>query len=204
MVVLAIGFLPASAVIAAAPVWHLDGVADPVQTVPIVLMHSFSLYSMTATRDLVTVTLLTTALGSGCSILRAMSDATATLGPRFISKPLWSRILLIFLASVVSTRGQSLVDMMVDLNMVYLAAVIPLLGVRLLHVRSSDIAVNASIATGCGIAVTCYLIRFTGFVAMPEATPLFLAPPLSLAVMLAPQMWEALASSKSHQPPGPG
>jgi SSS family solute:Na+ symporter len=204
MVVFAIGFLPASAVIAAVPIWHLDGVADPVQTVPIVLMHSFSLYSMTATRDLVTVTLLTTALGSGCSILRAMSDATATLGPRFISRPLWSRNLPILLASVISLRGQSLVDMMVDLNMVYLAAVGPLLGLGLLRIRVSDKAANASIAAGCGIALICYLIRWTGFVAMPEATPLFVAPPLAFAVMLAPQMWETLASSKSNQRPGPG
>ena len=203
MVVFAIGFLPASAVIAAGPIWHLDGVADPVQTVPIVLMHSFSLYSMSATRDLVTVILLTTALGSGCSILRAMSDATATLGPRFITKPLWSRSLPIVLASLVSMRGQSLVDMMVDLNMVYLAAVGPLLGLGLLRVRVSDKAANASIAAGCGIAVTCYLIRCTGLVAMPEATPLLVSPPLSLLVMLAPQMWTSLAASKSKQPSGP-
>jgi SSS family solute:Na+ symporter len=203
IILFAVGFLPASAVIAAVPIWHLDGVADPVQTVPIVLMHSFSLYSMSAPRDLVTVILLTTALGSGCSILRAMSDATATLGPRIITKPLWSRSLLIVLASLVSIRGQSLVDMMVDLNMVYLAAVGPLLGLGLLRVRVSDKAANASIATGCGIAVTCYLIRWTGVVAMPEATPLFVSPPLCLAVMLAPQMWAAFASSKPNQPPGP-
>jgi SSS family solute:Na+ symporter len=203
IVVFAIGLLPASAVIAAVPIWHLDGVADPVQTVPVVLMHSFSLYSMSATQDLVTVILLTTALGSGCSILRAMADATATLCPRFISRPLWPRILPILLASVVSMRGQSLVDMMVDLNMVYLAAVGPLLGLGLLRVRVSDKAANASIAAGCGIAVTCYLIRWTGFVAMPEATPLFVSPTLSFLVMLAPQMWTSLAASKSEQPPGP-
>jgi SSS family solute:Na+ symporter len=202
MVVFGIGFLPASAVIAAVPIWHLDGVADPVQTVPIVLMHSLSLYSMSTTRYLVTVVLFTTALGSGCSILRAMSDATATLGPRIITKSLWSRSLLIFLASLVSMRGQSLVDMMVDLNMVYLAAVGPLLGLGLMRVHVSDKAAKASIAAGCGIAVTCYLIRWTGIVAMPEVTPLFVAPPLCLAVMLAPSMWTAFASSKPNQPPG--
>jgi SSS family solute:Na+ symporter len=203
MVVFTIGFLPASAVIAAVPIWNPDGVADPVQTVPIVLMHSFSLYSMSTTRDLVTVILLTTALGSGCSILRAMCDAAATLGPRFITKPLWSRSLPIVLASLVSMRGQSLVDMMVDLNIVYLAAVGPLLGLGLLRVRVSDKAAKASIATGCGIAVTCYLIRWMGVVAMPEATPLFVAPPLAFAVMLAIQMWNALALSKPNLPPGP-
>jgi solute:Na+ symporter, SSS family len=202
MVVFTIGFLPASAVIAAVPIWHLDGVADPVQIVPIVLMHSFSLYSMSATRDLVIFIPLTTALGSGCSILRAMSDATATLGPRIIAKPLWSRSFPIVLASLVSMRGQSLVDMMVDLNMVYLAAVGPLLGLGLVRVHVSDKAAKASIAAGCGIAVTCYLIRWTGIVAMPEVTPLFVAPPLCLAVMLAPSMWTAFASSKPNQPPG--
>ncbi len=202
IVVFAIGFLPASAVIADVPIWHLDVVADPVQTVPIVLMHGLSLYSMGATRDLVTVILLTTALGSGCSILRAMSDATATLGPRFITKPLWSRSLPIVLASLVSLRGQSLVDMMVDLNMVYLAAVGPLLGLGLLRVRVSDKAANASIAIGCGVAVTCYLIRWTGIAAVPEATPLFVSPPLCLATMVAFRMWEVSASSKSPRPTG--
>lgn len=203
IVVCAIGFLPAVAVIAAAPVWHLETVADPVQTVPIILMHSFSIYSLKAARDLVTVILLTTALGSGCSILRAMSGATVPLEPRFLSKPLWSRILPIFLASVVSMRGQSLVDMMVDLNMVYLAAVGPLLGLGLLRVRMSDKVADASILTGCGVTVTCYLIRWTGIVVMPEATPLFVSTPLCFTVMLAPQMWAAFASRKSNQPPGP-
>jgi solute:Na+ symporter, SSS family len=93
--------------------------------------------------------------------------------------------------------------MMVDLNMVYLAAVGPLLGLGLLRVRVSDKAADASIAAGCGIAVTCYLIRWTGFVAMPEATPLFVSPTLSSLVMLAPQMWTSLAASKSNQPPEP-
>ncbi|WP_051888216.1 hypothetical protein [Caballeronia sordidicola] len=203
MVVFTIGFLPASAVIAADPIWHLDVVADPAQTVPIVLMRGLSLHPTSATRDLVTVILLTTALGSGCSILRVMSDATATLGPRFITKPLWSRSLPIVLASLVSMRGQSIVDTMVDLGMVYLAAVGPLLGLGLMRIRVSDKAANASIATGCGIAVTCYLIRWTGVVAMPEATPLFVSPPLCLAVLLAPQMWTAFASSKSNQPVDP-
>lgn len=200
IVVFTIAFIPASAVISAAPILHLAEVADPVQTVPIVLMHSFSFYSTGVTRDIITAILLTTALGSGCSILRAMSDATATLGSRFISKPLWSYILPIFLASVVSIRGQSLVDMIVDLNMVYLTAVGPLLGLGLLRVRVSDKAANTSIATGCGIAATCYLLRWTGFIAMPETTPLLVSSLLSFTVMLALQISGAFASSRPNHP----
>ncbi|MFT4507387.1 hypothetical protein [Caballeronia sp. 15711] len=201
IVVSAIGFLPAVVVLTTEPVWHIEALADPVQTVPIVLMHSFSHFSTGLTRDIITITLLTTALGSGCSILRAMSDAIATLGPRFFSKWLWLRILPIFLASAVSMHGQSLVDMMVDLDMVYLAAVSPLLGLGLLRVPVSDKAANASIVAGCCIAVTCYLMRWMGLVAIPEATSLFISPPICLTVMLASLMRTTFSTYKQNEPP---
>ncbi|MGF6641294.1 hypothetical protein [Paraburkholderia sp. MM6662-R1] len=177
-----IGFLPASAVIAAAPVWHLEHVVDPVQVVPIVLMHTLSSYAVSAASGLVVAVLGLTALGAGCSILRAMAEAMATLGPPSMTGPIWSRVLPVVLGSLVTTREQSLVDMMIDLNMVYIAAVGPLLIFGLLHTSVSHATANATMVTGICIAMTCYLMRWTGATEIPEAAPMLFALPTSLAI----------------------
>lgn len=101
-----IGFLPASAVIAASPVWHLQFLADPVQVIPFVLMHTLSAYVPSTARALVIVVLLATALGAGCSILRAMTDAAVSLGPHSAARPIWSRVLSIALGTLVAKHGQ--------------------------------------------------------------------------------------------------
>jgi len=180
--VFVIGFLPASAVIAASRAWHLKHVADPVQIVPIVLIHTFSSYSVTATRCLIITALVTTALGAGCSILRAVSDATATFSPGSIIQPLWSRALPIALASFVAMRGQSLIDMMVDLNMVYIAAVGPLLIFWQLRTPVSNAVANVAMTSGCGIALSCYLMHWMGITAVPDAAPILFALPTSTAI----------------------
>jgi len=181
-----IGFLPASAVVAASPVWHLQHLADPVQIIPVVLIHTLSGHSANTATALVTVVLLTTALGAGCSILRAMTDATASLAPRSSARPIWSRVVPIALGTIVAIHGQSLVDMMVDLNMVYISAVGPLVGFTLLNRRISDRWANATLAIGSGVAIAIYLARRAGLTTIPETDPLtfFLSPLLLIAVML--------------------
>lgn len=200
-IVFAIGFLPASTVVATSQVWHLDQVVDPVQTIPVVLIHTLSSYTMSATRNLVIAMLVTTALGAGCAILRAMSDATATLGPRTITRPIWSRVLPVLFGSLVASRGQSLVGMMVDLNVVYITAVGPILSLALLNEHVSDRTANAAITAGCGIAMACYLIRWTGIAAIPEATSLLFALPLSLVVALASRPRTNASSSEPDRSP---
>lgn len=180
--VFVIGFLPASAVIAASRAWRLEHVADPIQIVPIVLMHTLSSYSVTAARCFVITVLVTTALGAGGSILRAMTDAAATFSPTFTIQPMWSRALPIALASFVAIRGQSLIDMMVDLNMVYIAAVGPLLILWQLRTRVSNAVANVAMATGCGIALSCYLMRWMGMTAISDAAPILFALPTSTAI----------------------
>ncbi|WMY09521.1 hypothetical protein [Paraburkholderia phenoliruptrix] len=184
--VLLIGFLPASAVIAASPVWHLQHLADPVQVIPVMLMHTLSGYSTTAVRTLVIIVLLTTALGAGCSILRAMTDATASLGPRSAARPIWSRVLPIALGTLVARHGQSLVDMMVDLNMVYITAVGPLVGFTLLNRRISDRWANATLVIGSGMAMAIYFAKWTGLTTIPVTNPLIVSflPLLLIAVLL--------------------
>lgn len=181
-----VGFLPASAVIAASPVWHLQRLADPVQVIPLVLIRTLSGHSANTARTLVIVVLLSTALGAGCSILRAMTDATTFLGLRSTARPIWSRVLPIVLGTIVATHGQSLVNMMVDLNMVYITAVGPLLVITLLNRRISDGWANATLAIGGSIAIALYFARWTGLTAIPETNPLTASflPVLLIAALL--------------------
>lgn len=181
-----IGFLPASAVVAASPAWHLQHLVDPVQVIPVVLIHTLSGPSANTARTLVIVVLLTTALGAGCSILRAMTDATASLGPRSSARPIWSRVVPIALGTIVSIRGQSLVDMMIDLNMVYITAVGPLVGFALLNRRISDRWANATLAIGCSMAIAIYFVKWTGLTTIPETNPLtvYFLPLLLISILL--------------------
>ncbi|MFP3561913.1 hypothetical protein SB861_66660, partial [Paraburkholderia sp. SIMBA_049] len=61
--------------------------------------------------------------------------------------------------------------MMVDLNVVYIAAVSPLLSLSLLRVRVSDGAAKAALATACSISMASYLFRWVAAASLPEAAP---------------------------------
>ncbi|KWF06422.1 hypothetical protein WT55_21275 [Burkholderia pseudomultivorans] len=180
-----IGFLPASAVIAASSGWHLQRLADPVQVIPVILMHTISGNSVKTARMLVIVVLLATALGAGCSILRAMTAATASLGSHSAMRSVWSRALPIALGTLVAKHGQSLVDMMIDLNMVYITAVGPLLGFTLLNRRISDRCANATLTIGGAISIAVYFARWTGLTTVPETSPLTVSfLPLAVIVVV--------------------
>jgi SSS family solute:Na+ symporter len=196
--VFGIGFLPAAAVIATGVTGQWQQVADPVQIFPVLLMHS--LPDIRAARDLVIIMLVTTALGSASSILRAMSDATATLGPPSITRSVWSRAVPVILGTLVASRPQSLVDMMVDLNVVYIAAVGPLLALSALRVRVSDGAANAAIATACTISMGGYMIRYTASASLPEAAPLILSLMAALAVAVLYRPRVIIPSCESERP----
>jgi solute:Na+ symporter, SSS family len=110
-------------------------------------------------------------LGAGCSILRAMTDATTALGPHSAGPPIWSRVLPIALGTIVAIHGHSLVDMIVDLNMVYITGVGPLLGLTLLNRRISDRRANATLAIGGTIDIAFYCARRTRLKAIAETNP---------------------------------
>lgn len=194
------GFLPASAVIATHTLWHLDNGDNPVQIVPMLLIHSLPDNISPA---LVIATLIAAAIGAGCAILRSMSDALATAQPRLFRHRISSRILPVVLSAFVASRGQSLIDMMIELNLVYLAAVGPLLLLRLLHLHLSDAAASASLAAGCSIALTSYLLRWTGIVVLPGGATALLS--LCFALALAGVMHRRTMSfidSRGCIPPG--
>lgn len=200
-IVLAIGFLPASAVIAASAAGHLEHLTDPVQVIPVVIIHTLSGYAASTARTVVIAMLTSTALGAGSAILRAMSDATTTLGPRTGTRPIWSRVLPVLFSSLVAAREQSLIGMMVDLNVVYITAVGPLLGLTLLNAHVSNKTANATIIAGCTVAMACYLIRWTGLVAIPEVIALPFALSFSLVVALASRSRNNASFGKSSQLP---
>ena len=205
-IVFALGFLPACAVITASALGHLDHLDDPVQAIPILLIHTLSGNSTSTARIPVNIMLVSTALGSGCAILRAMSDAAATLGRPSVMRPILSRILPVVSSSLVASRGQGLVEMMVDLNIVYITAVGPLLTLALLKVHVPEKTAHAAIMAGCSLAMACYLIRWTGIAAIPDVTALFFAFPILLAVALA--SWRRTNAfsrefNQLHQPKAP-
>lgn len=201
-IVFLIGFLPASAVIAASPVWHLQRLADPVQAIPVVLMHTLSVYSIDTARTLIIVVLLATALGAGCSILRAMTDATVSLGPHSAARPIWSRVLPIALGTLVARHGQSLVAMMIDLNMVYVSAVGPLVGLALLNRRVSDRCAKTTLMLGGSIATAIYFARWMSLTTIPATNPLTTSflPPLVIAVMLWRRSYVCQGNSQTDDP----
>jgi SSS family solute:Na+ symporter len=182
-IVFVAGFLPASAVIASAGLWHLGTLPDPVQVVPRLLILSLGTSSRIAPAIVVSI-LLTTALGSACSILRAMTGATASLpySSRFPS--VIHRALPICTATFVAVHGQSIIDTMITLNIVYLAAVGPLFGLTLFGVHIPDRTARHSMLAGLSIASACLLIEWTRAVHLPELIMLALAWPCALTVAL--------------------
>ncbi|MBW9105083.1 hypothetical protein [Paraburkholderia phenoliruptrix] len=181
--VLAMGFLLVSAVVAARQHGDLQRANDPIQVVPVLLVHSLPGGATTTAQAFVITLLVGAALGSASSILRAMSDAVAMFGRPSVMRPFWSRALPALLGIVVASRQQSLVDMMVGLNLIYIAAVAPLLALSLLHVSISGRAANTAMAIACAISLADYLIRWETNTALPEVPPLLASIAAALAVV---------------------
>lgn len=182
--VLSMGFLLASAIIATTSYGRGQRAAAPIQIVPLLLTHSFPGGATATSQDLVIILLVATALGSASSILRAMSDAAATFGQPSMIRPVWSRALAVLLGAVVASRPQSLVDMMVDLNLVYIAAIAPLLTLSVSRVRIADSTANAAMALACTISLGGYLIRWKADASLPESVPLIASIAAALVVIV--------------------
>lgn len=183
MVVFGVGFLPASTVIATLNVWHMDTLHDPVQVIPRVLTLALG-DSNPITSAAVILVLVATALSAACSILRAMSDAAAAVMFSSRGASILHRMICVCVATSVATHGQSMIDMMVTLNIVYLAAVGPLLVLTLLGRQISDTGARRSMFTGFVIAAICFFIEWTHIVHVPDSIPLVLAWPCALMVAL--------------------
>lgn len=113
-----------------------------------------------------------------------MSDATATVSRGSRVPSLYHRVLPILVATLVAVHGQSIVNVMVTFNIVYLAAVVPLLTLTLLGYPMRDQAAKRSMFVGAGLSALCVVIEWTHAIHMPEATPLILAWSGALVVAL--------------------
>lgn len=182
--VLAMGFLLVSAVVAARQHGDLQRTNDPIQVVPVLLMRSVPGGVTTAAQDCVVFLLVGTALGSASSVLRAMSDAAAIFYRPSVMPSFWPRASAVLLGIVVASRPRSLVDMMVELNLVYLAAVTPLLVLSVLRISISDRAANAAMALSCSISLVGYLIRWQTNTALSEAAPLLASIAAAFSVVV--------------------
>ncbi|WP_110854568.1 hypothetical protein [Paraburkholderia silvatlantica] len=118
MIVLGVGFLPASAVIAGANLWQLGHLADQAQVVPKLLARAIDSSAQVMSLP-VTCLLIITALGSACSILLAMTDATATVSRSSPVPAVFHRVLPVLVATLIAVHGQSIVNVMVTFNIVY-------------------------------------------------------------------------------------
>lgn len=185
IVVLAVGFLPASAVIAGAGLWPLGHLPDQVQVVPRLLIQALGNFSPIVPTTVISL-LVITALGSACSILRAMSDATANVSCSPHIPPVFYRVLPICAATLLTIGGKGLIDTMVTLNIVYLAAIGPLLGLTLLAQPISARAAKQSICTGFFVAAACNAMEWTQAIRIPESVTLGLAWSCALIVALFP------------------
>ncbi|PRZ55999.1 SSS family solute:Na+ symporter [Paraburkholderia fungorum] len=179
-IVFIVGFLPASAVLAASGMGHLAVLSDPVQVVPTLILNTFS-HSWKIALPFVVAGLLMTALGSACSIIRAMVDATVTLSSNVRHSSMLGRLTSIGLSTLIATHGQSMIDMMISLNIVYLAAAGPLLGLTLLGYPVTDKQARLSMSTGLFIAVSFFVSQWLHLVHLPEMTPLIVAWPCAVA-----------------------
>lgn len=182
-IVLGVGFLPATAVIAGANSWQLSHLANQAQVVPTLLIRVIGSSSHVMSLA-VTCVLMITALGSACSILRAMIDATAAVSRGVSIPPVFHRMLPVLAATVIAIYGESIINVMVTLNVVYLAAVVPLLILTLLGYPVRNQSAGRSMFVGAGVSALCVLIEWTRAIHLPEATPFILAWPCALVAAL--------------------
>lgn len=183
MIVLGVGFLPASAVIAGANLWRLSHLTDHAQVVPTLLARAIG-SSGQVMSFIVICLLIITALGSACSILRAMTDATATVSRGSPVPEIFHRIVPVLAATLVAIYGQSIVDVMVTLNIIYLAGIVPLLALTLIGHPIQNRSAKRSMLTGAGVSALCILIEWTHTIPIPEAAPLILGWPCALLAAL--------------------
>jgi solute:Na+ symporter, SSS family len=178
-IVFIVGFLPASTVLSIANIQHPEMLSDPVQIIPKLIVNTFEQSGKVAPL-LVVLCLLITALGSACSVIRAMVEAATAFTTDRPYSPVLRRIVPIGLSTLVATHGQSMIDMMISLNIVYLASAGPLLGLTCIGHPVTDEKARQSMFTGFCIAMVFFLIQWLRLAHLPDAAPLVVAWPCAL------------------------
>ena len=164
LVLLVVGALPASAVLAATRAGVLTQVGDAKEAIPLILVHMSDRFGKGA-GSVMLLTLVAAALGSGAAVLRAMTTAVLALGagPGAVSR-LGTSALLVLAGGVVASRGQAIIETMIDLNIVYIASIAPLFALVLLNVTVPAIAAQRALVAGCIASLVLYTMKWTGLV----------------------------------------
>lgn len=159
-----VGALPAAAVLAAMNAGLVAHTVNAKEAIPLVLAHMSDRLGHGAGAAML-LTLLAAALGSGAAIVRAMTDAVLALSaaPRAHAR-LRVSIALVLLGGVVATRGQAIVETMVDLNIVYIASIAPLFAYQLLKIDVPALAAQRSLLAGFAVSSALYATKWMGFV----------------------------------------
>jgi len=120
----ALSFVPASVVLGLQQDGGLVGLGDSKQVIPFALTHAAAGFGVAALGNVFLIGLLGAALGSGAAIVRAMTSAleTATDG-RASGERVWSSVLVLGIGAALAIRGQSIIDTMVSVNVIYIASI---------------------------------------------------------------------------------
>ncbi|MDG0023466.1 hypothetical protein [Trinickia sp. Y13] len=164
VVLIVVGALPASAVLAASGAGWLAHTDEAKQAIPLVLAHmSDRLGSGAGTVML--LTLIAAALGSGAAVVRAMSTAVLAMPEttREDAKAPASAV-VVLLGTIVASRGQAIIETMIDLNIVYIASIGPLFALLLLNIGVPPVAAQRALVAGCLSSIALYATKWFGLV----------------------------------------
>ena len=165
VVLIVVGALPASAVIAAGDAGMLAHAVDGKEAIPSVLAHMSDRLGKGSGTAMLLI-LLAAALGSGAAVVRAMTGAVLALPdvPRAHARVPVSAV-IVLLGGIVANRGQAIIETMVDLNIVYIASIAPLFALLLLNVNVQPVAAQRALLAGCVTSVVLYAAKWLGMVA---------------------------------------
>lgn len=161
VLLLFLGALPASAVIAANEAGILDGMTDAKQVIPFLISHSTAQIGQ-GWEIVFLVALLSAALGSGAAVVRAMTNAVAS-STSIGNNQIYS-IVVILLGNLVASRAQGIVDTIVELNIVYIVSVAPAFVFFLLGLKLARHTAQRTIAAGFIASISLYIAECLGFV----------------------------------------
>lgn len=175
------GFLPASAVIATRS--DYSNLSDAKQIIPIILENTVRSAGHEA-KIMTLIVLICAALGAGAAITRAMTSAVASC---IVIRPRYRQgvpCLIIMGSSIVAARGQGIVQTIVGLNIVFIAAIGVLFVLHTLGIMVSPKRARWMMGLGFATSLAIYLIDWMKIIEIPTYISLLGGLLVSLAIAL--------------------
>lgn len=160
-----IGFLPPAVVVTMQGTGALADVADARQVVPFLLARVAGSMSPSADK-LMLIALSAAALGSGAAILRAMTAALGSAATdRWTVPQALYAIAALALGAALAARGEGIVQTMVSVNVVYIAAVGVCFAALLAGIGMRPVQAGTIMVAGGSASLAVYLAGWAGFLA---------------------------------------